>query len=74
MRVYTDMPGILFYSGNFLHTHPVEGKLGRAYKAREGFCLETNFCPNALKFPHVKQPILKKGEVYKHKTIYEFTL
>ena len=74
MRVYTDMPGILFYSGNFLQTHEVEGKLGRAYKSREGFCLETNYCPNALKCPQVKQPILKKGEVYRHKTIYEFAL
>jgi len=74
MRVYTDMPGILFYSGNFLHTHEVEGKLGRAYKSREGFCLETNYCPNCLKCPQVKQPILKKGDTYHHKTIYEFTL
>ncbi|MBR5478828.1 MAG: galactose mutarotase [Clostridia bacterium] len=74
MRVYTDMPGILFYSGNFLHTHEVEGKLGRAYMAREGFCLETNYCPNALKCPQVKQPILKKGEKYHHKTVYEFAV
>lgn len=74
MRVYTDMPGVLFYSGNFLHTHEVEGKLGRAYKAREGLCLETNYCPNCLKCPQVKQPILKKGDVYHHKTIYEFAL
>lgn len=72
MKIFTDMPGILFYSGNHLQTHPIQGKNGAHYKARNGFCLETNFCPNALKFPHLKQPILRKGEVYDHSTIYQF--
>lgn len=72
MRVYTDMPGVLFYSGNYLEEHQVAGKLGRIYHKREGFCLETNFCPNALRFPEIKQPILRAGEEYRHKTVYEF--
>lgn len=72
MRVYTDMPGILFYSGNALEGAPTVGKCGRAYRKREGFCLESNFCPNALRFPQLKQPILRAGERYLHKTVYEF--
>ncbi|MEG2570555.1 MAG: aldose epimerase family protein [Clostridia bacterium] len=72
MRVFTNMPGVLFYSGNALASHPVHGKGNRAYRAREGFCLETNFCPNALRFPNLPQPILRVGEKYDYTTVLEF--
>ena len=56
MDVYTDMPGILLYTGNYLEDHDVPGKDGRLYRLREGFCLETNFYPNALNYPQYPQP------------------
>lgn len=72
MEVLTNMPGILLYTGNYLEDHTVAGKGGRFYRKREGFCLETNFPPNALKHPNFVQPILRAGEVYDFETVYRF--
>jgi len=58
--------------GNFLADHDVAGKDGRLYRVREGFCLETNFYPNSLKYPQYPQPILKEGVDYKSETVYRF--
>ncbi len=72
MEVLTNLPGILLYTGNFLADHNVPGKGGRFYGKREGFCLETNFPPNALKHPNFVQPILNAGETYDFETVYRF--
>ncbi|MEI8342604.1 MAG: aldose epimerase family protein [Verrucomicrobiota bacterium] len=72
MKVYTDQPGIQFYSGNFLDG-TVKGKGGKAYKQHHGFCLETQHfpdSPNQPKFPSTK---LKPGQVYKTTTVYQFS-
>ncbi len=65
LEVWTTKPGIQFYSGNFLNTpvHPY----------RSGFCLETQFFPNSLRFSHFPSAILKQGERYEHSTIYDFS-
>ena len=39
MEVYTDLPGIQFYTGNFLS--PMEGKEKAVYDKRQGYCFET---------------------------------
>ena len=72
MEVYSDLPGIQFYSGNSLNSRPPFGKGGRAINRRDGLCLETQFYPNALKHKNFAQPILKKGEKYHHVTAYRF--
>ncbi len=72
MQVYSDLPGIQFYSGNALNSLPPAGKGGRIINRREGLCLETQFYPNALKHRNFAQPILKKGEKYRHVTVYRF--
>ncbi len=74
MDVYTNMPGILLYTGNYLEDHDVPGKDGRLYRLREGFCLETNYYPNALKYPQFPQPTLKAGELYDFETVYRFSI
>ncbi len=71
MEVYTTKPGIQFYSGNHLEGSDV-GKGGVIYKKRSGFCLETQYFPNALKHQHFPSCVLKKGEEYRHTTIYKF--
>lgn len=73
MEVYTNMPSVLLYTGNFLGEHNVPGKNGRYYQNREGFCLETGFYPNALRYPQFPQPILRAGETYDYETVYRFT-
>lgn len=74
MEVYSDLPGIQFYSGNSLDSTPPAGKNGRIINRRDGLCLETQFYPNSLKHKNFAQPILKKGERYHHLTVYRFTV
>lgn len=71
MQVYTDMPGIQLYSGNFMDGTAV-GKEGAVYSYRTGFCLETQYYPDAVHHTEFPQPILKPGQVFRSATIYHF--
>lgn len=74
MEVYTDLPGIQFYTGNFLKREVVgPGKDGAAYDARNAFCFETQYYPDAVNKPSFPSPVLRAGEEYKTTTIYRFT-
>jgi aldose 1-epimerase len=71
MEVFTDQPGVQFYSGNFLDG-TITGKSGIVYQQYSGFCLETQHfpdSPNQMAFPST---ILKPGEKYHTSTIYKF--
>ncbi len=72
MQVETTLPGVQFYTGNHLDGCP-RGKGGVYYGRRSGFCLETQFYPDAIHHPHFPQPILRKGETYSHQTVYRFS-
>lgn len=73
MDVYTDMPGMQLYSGNFMHGDTV-GKDGYVYKKRDALCLETQYYPDAVNFPQWPSPILRAGEQYKFTTVYAFRI
>lgn len=70
MEVFTDEPGIQFYSGNFLDgTLPAPN--GGTYAKRSGLCLETQHypdSPNQNQFPSVT---LRPGEKYTSKTTFK---
>ncbi|MCM5663395.1 aldose epimerase family protein [Galbibacter mesophilus] len=72
LEIYSDQPGLQFYSGNFLDsTLPAKG--GGKYAKRTGFALETQHypdSPNQADFPSV---ILQPGEKYSTKTTFKFT-
>ena len=70
MAVVTDCPGVQLYSGNFMDGDT--GKDGVFYCRRGGVCLETQFYPNALNYPHWPQPITKAGEEYHSETAFVF--
>lgn len=70
MSVYTDCPGIQFYSGNFLDD---DGKDGVHYGKRSGVALETQFYPDALHHPDWAQPVTKVGQRYHSETCYQFS-
>lgn len=72
MQVFTNSPGILLYTGNYLEDNTTPGKTGECYPLRSGFCLETGFYPNALKYPNYPQPITKVGETFDYTTIFRF--
>lgn len=71
MEVYTDLPGVQFYTANFL-TDEMPGKGGTHYDRRHGFCFETQYYPDAVHKPSFPSPILKAGEIYHTTTIYKF--
>lgn len=71
MEVYTDLPGLQFYTANFLDGS-LTGKYNTYYNKRDGFCFETQYFPNAINIDNFQKPILKKGETYFTKTSYKF--
>jgi aldose 1-epimerase len=73
MDVYTTTPGIQFYTANSLDGSDL-GKNKTIYNIRNGFCLETQYFPNSINCDNFDSPILKVGDVYKHKTIYKFSI
>ena len=58
LEVYTTMPGLQFYTGNWLD------------KKRNGFALESQFYPNAINLPNFDKPILKADENQNFKTVF----
>ncbi len=70
MSVYTDLPGVQFYAGNFLSG---KGKGGVEYGKRSGIALETQYYPDAIHHPQWAQPVTKAGEKYHTETVYRFT-
>ncbi len=70
LEVYTDLPGVQIYSGNFLENEI--GKQGVVYKHRQGICFETQHYPDAVNHENFPSPIVKKGEEYKTRTSYKF--
>lgn len=70
MKAFTNQRGVQLYTGNFL-----DGSIGRnnhAHVPRSGFCLETQCFPDALAHEEFPSPILPIGQIYLHKTIYQF--
>lgn len=69
MSVSTDCPGVQIYTANFLE---VTGKNGVFYHKRSGVCLETQFAPNSVNYPHWPQPFVKAGQRYHSVTRFQF--
>lgn len=70
MEVYTDLPGMQVYTGNFLEGD--EGKQGAVYGKRSAICFETQYFPDAINKPQFESPVVKAGEVYETTTSYCF--
>ncbi|QJX49299.1 galactose mutarotase [Hymenobacter taeanensis] len=71
MDLYTDQPGVQFYSGNFLKGNLV-GKGNTKYTQNYGFCLETQHFPDSPNQPNFPSTILKPGETFRSTTEYRF--
>lgn len=73
MTMYTDQPGVQFYTGNFLDG-TLTGKDGIVYKKHSGFCLEAGTFPDAVNQPSFPDSILRPGETYRQTTEYRFSV
>jgi aldose 1-epimerase len=71
LEVWTQEPGIQFYSGNFLGD-TVQGK-GRIYGHRSAFCLEPQHFPDSPNQPAYPSTILRPGEEYATVMAYKFS-
>lgn len=69
--VYTDLPGIQMYTGNYI-SGTDEGKCGKMYVRRGGVAFETQFFPNAINVPSFEQPVIEAGKPFYTRTVYKF--
>lgn len=71
MEVFTQEPGIQFYSGNFMNAETM-GNGGVVFDYRHGLCLETQHFPDTPNQPQFPSTLLNPGEEYRTRTIYKF--
>ncbi len=69
MNVYTTLPGVQFYAGNFLSG--LTGKKGLPMDKRTGFCLETQFYPDTPHNDSFPSCLFAAGSEYASETVYE---
>ena len=65
LTLYTDRPGVQFYTGNFLP--------GTPFEKNSGFCLEPQDFPDAPNRPRFPSTVLHPGETYHHRSMIEFS-
>jgi aldose 1-epimerase len=73
LEVFTDQPGLQFYSGNFFDGK-VNGKYGKPIGFREAFALETQKFPDSPNHANFPSTRLNPGETYRHTCIYKFSV
>lgn len=70
MEVFTDMPGIQNYTGNFIHNEV--GKQGVIYQKNQGICFETQYFPNAINMPEFEIAALDDNMRFCSATVFKF--
>ena len=72
VEIWTNQPGVQFYSGNFLDG-TIAGKGGVKYPHRSGFALETQHFPDSPNQPKFPSTVLKAGRWFRSTTTYKFS-
>ncbi len=72
MKVYTDQPGVQFYTGNSMNGL-TKGKYGEMQNRRSGLAFETQHFPDSPNRPEFPATVLRPGEVYTQHTVYSFS-
>jgi aldose 1-epimerase len=72
MEVWTNQPGVQFYSGNFMDNDA--GAKGRIYPKHGAFTLETEGFPDSVNIGHFPSCILRPGQEYRHRTVHRFSV
>ena len=70
LKAFTTLPGVQFYTGNFIEKQI--GKEGVLYGPRAGFCLETQYFPDAINKPNFPSPVFGPNRDYDAVTVYQF--
>lgn len=72
MRLESTLPGLQLYSANYVEEGR-QGKAGAVYGPRHAFCFETQFFPDSPNQPQFPSPLLRAGEEYRHKAVFNFS-
>ena len=72
MEVFTDMPGIQIYTGNFIDNEA--GKEGVIYQKNQGVCFETQYFPNAINVPEFEIATVDDNMSYFSVTMFKFEI
>lgn len=72
LTVWTDEPGVQFYSGNFLDGHLV-GISGHTYRQTAGYTFETQHFPDSPNKSNFPSTVLKAGDTFNSTTIFAFS-
>jgi len=72
LEVWTNQPGIQFYTGNFLDG-TLKGKDGKVYGRRAALCLETQHFPDSPNHPKFPSTVLKPEKTYHETTVWKFS-
>ncbi|HSI41820.1 MAG TPA: aldose epimerase family protein [Xanthobacteraceae bacterium] len=73
MELLTDQPGLQLYSGNFIDGAAL-GKYGQLHRQSDALCLEPQNFPDTPNRPDYPSARLDPGQVYRHRTIYRFSV
>jgi aldose 1-epimerase len=73
MDIYTEEPGLQFYSGNFMQSKNIF-KSGSRDDFRTAFAMETQHFPDSPNQPSFPSTVLMPGEVYKTSSEYRFSV
>lgn len=71
LELWTNKPGVQFYSSNMLKN--VKGKDGAVYHKYAAVCLETQGFPDSVNHPNFPSQIINPGDKYLHAMVYRFT-
>jgi len=73
MQIFTEEPGLQFYSGNFMAgANTISG--GAKDEHRTAFAMETQHYPDSPNQPNFPSTVLRPGQTYKTVTIYKFSV
>ena len=72
LTVWTDQPGVQFYSGNFL-TGTLTGISGNTYRQGAGYTFETQHFPDSPNEPSFPSTTLAPGHTFTSSTIFAFS-
>ncbi|GJN20347.1 hypothetical protein PR202_gb07716 [Eleusine coracana subsp. coracana] len=71
LDLWTDAPGMQFYTANYVDG--ITGKGGAVYEKHAGACLETQGFPDAINRPSFPSVVVKPGDKYKHTMLFVFS-
>ncbi len=72
MRVYTTLPGVQFYTANFMTNPDFPLKGGHPQEGQHAVCFETENMPDSINHEGFTNCILNPGEEFYSQTVYAF--